>query len=166
MSTARFVLVAGAAAGLGLGAAPTASAYARQSGAAAGTPTYTVSQRTVKLSPVTVEGRPLILPLFLQVVKTALHRPWSSKWSDRDKLVCRFPHIRRRIRTEARFRWGRGVHGSGRPDHDGHARRGPDEHARAFVVPGAGARPGWFGPGFTIGATDPTDAPWREPQKA
>lgn len=90
MPSMRTILIASAGVGLLLAAAPSASAYAQDSSAYAGQSTYTVSQQTVKLSPITVQGHPLILPLFLQIVKTALHRPVSFKWKDRNTLICRF----------------------------------------------------------------------------
>ena len=52
--------------------------------------TYTVSRDTVQLSRIVVNGHRLIMPLYLQMLKSAIHRSWSSRWGDRNKLVCRF----------------------------------------------------------------------------
>jgi hypothetical protein len=96
MSIFRCFLVAGVGAGLALGTASQGFAFAAQSStqAIAAMPAiYTVSQSTVKLSPIVVNGRRLVFPLFLQMVKTGLHQPWSGKWADRNQLVCRFEYM-------------------------------------------------------------------------
>ena len=91
MKDIRLIWVGVLGAGLLLSAAPRAFAYAQSDGtASAGQLTYNVPIQTVRLSPIVVNGQRLILPLFLQMVKTALHRPWSSSQADKNKLVCRF----------------------------------------------------------------------------
>ena len=91
MKDMRLILVGALGAGLLVAAAPGAFAYAQSDGtASAGQSTYTVSQQRVNLSPIVVDGQRLILPVFLQLLRTALHRPWSSSQADENKLVCRF----------------------------------------------------------------------------
>jgi hypothetical protein len=51
---------------------------------------YTTTQKTVNLSPITVRGLHIPLPLALQLYKKALTRHWSSKIADLDKLVCQW----------------------------------------------------------------------------
>lgn len=91
MRRIRLILVGVVGTGLLVAAAPRALAYARSGGnSSAGKTTYEVSEQKVKLSPIVVNGQRLILPLYLQMVKTALHRPWSPLQADKNKLVCRF----------------------------------------------------------------------------
>ena len=85
--------MAWAGAGLALAGISNAHAYMASEGAQSAPPpstTYTVSRDTVQLSRIVVNGHRLIMPLYLQMVKSAIHRSWSSKWADRNKLVCRF----------------------------------------------------------------------------
>jgi hypothetical protein len=51
---------------------------------------YTTTQKTVNLSPITVHGTHIPLPLALQLYKKALTRHWSNKRADLDKLVCQW----------------------------------------------------------------------------
>lgn len=81
-----------AALALAAGALP-AHAFMQQSGDSAGdmpAAAYREPQRQVQLSPIVVNGQHMPLPLALQMIRTALKRPWSSSRADRDKMVCRF----------------------------------------------------------------------------
>ena len=91
MKEIRLILAGVLCAGLMVAAAPMASAYARSGdNPPADHATYKLSEQRVKLSPIVVNGQRLILPLYLQMVRTALHRPWSPLQVDKNKLVCRF----------------------------------------------------------------------------
>lgn len=91
----RFIYLGAAAATLSLLAAPPAAlAYIQQE---AGTgqqasSTYQEGQQNVQLSPIVIAGQHLPFPIVLQMIKTALGRPWSSARADQDKMVCRFDH--------------------------------------------------------------------------
>ncbi|MGH8127498.1 MAG: hypothetical protein ACRETC_03905 [Gammaproteobacteria bacterium] len=93
MSTTHRFLIIVASAGLTLGTASGAYAF-MQSGAAHANSepatTFTVAQNTTQLSPIVVNGQRIDFPLVLQIIKTALHRPWSGSRADRNKLVCGF----------------------------------------------------------------------------
>lgn len=87
------VLIVLASAGMALGTA--CQAYAlTQSGAAQTSSEPSVirsySRNEVQLSRIVVNGQRMVMPLFLQMIKSALHRPWSTSRADRNKLVCRF----------------------------------------------------------------------------
>ncbi len=87
MKTLRLTALSGISAAVLLASASMAPAFAHSGGSPA---TYTVSQQRVKLSPIVVDGQRMVLPVFLQIVRTALRRPWSSARADTNKLVCRF----------------------------------------------------------------------------
>lgn len=96
MSTAHRFLIIVASAGLALGTASRAYAFA-QSGAAQASSEpstiHTYSRNEVQLSRIVVNGQRMVMPLFLQMIKSALHRPWSTSRADRNKLVCRFDEV-------------------------------------------------------------------------
>ncbi|MGH8127499.1 MAG: hypothetical protein ACRETC_03910 [Gammaproteobacteria bacterium] len=93
MSTAHRFLIVVASAGLALGTASQAYAFMQSGATQAGSEpsaTYTVSQNTTQLSPIVVNGQRINFPLALEMIKSALHRPWSGSQADRNKLVCQF----------------------------------------------------------------------------
>lgn len=96
MSTTHRFLIVVASTGLALGTASRAHALAQSGTTQANSEpatTYSVSQKTVQLSPITVNGQHLAFPLVLQMIKSGLHRPWSTSRGDRNKLVCRLVDV-------------------------------------------------------------------------
>ncbi|MGH8127497.1 MAG: hypothetical protein ACRETC_03900 [Gammaproteobacteria bacterium] len=96
MSTTHRFLIVVASAGLALGT--TSRAYALTQAGAARTSSEpstirSYSSNEVQLSRIIVNGHRMVMPLFLQMIKSALHRPWSSRGADRNKLVCRFDDV-------------------------------------------------------------------------
>ncbi|MHB1765531.1 MAG: hypothetical protein ACYCS1_08385 [Gammaproteobacteria bacterium] len=60
---------------------------------ALGAPASRVAGRVLsepaRLGRIVVEGNHLPLPIALEILKTALHSPWSTAWKDRNQIVCR-----------------------------------------------------------------------------
>lgn len=80
-------------------AVPRALAFAQNSGQRGGgaSSTYTLSQKSVNLSPIVVYGHRLYWPAVLQIIKKGLTRSFSTQRKDADKMVCQFEHHRSAI---------------------------------------------------------------------
>ena len=87
MKTIRLTALTGIGAAILAASASMAPVFAHAGGSTA---IYTVPQQRITLSPIVVDGQRLSLPVFLQLLRTALHRPWSSSRADENKLVCHF----------------------------------------------------------------------------
>ncbi len=51
------------------------------------------ASQITQLSPIVVEGHKIPMPVALQMLKNALHRPWSSTYQDRNVVVCHTPQM-------------------------------------------------------------------------
>lgn len=96
MSKFSLVFAGMAALAVSAVATPQALALAQDSGQRSGaaSQTYTVSQKSVNLSPIVVYSHRLYWPVVLQMIKKGLTHSFSTQRKDADKMVCQFEHHR------------------------------------------------------------------------